>query len=103
MQLRLTTPELVPSYETREVVKNGQKVTEKVLVYNTEFVERIVAIDGKDMQVVTKAGKVVDAATLQKLLGKETPIVVSFDGPVDPFYLAVVREDVLVVTKKASE
>ena len=100
VQLRLTTPEIVPAYETREVVKNGKKVNEKVLVYHTEFVERVVAIDGKDMQVVTKAGKAVEAEALPKLLANDTPVLVSFDGAVDPFYLAVVRDDVLVVTKK---
>src|SRR5687768_16313128 len=75
VQLRLTTPELVPAFETREVVKNGKKITEKVLVHHTEFVERIVAIDGKDMQVVTKAGKAVEAETLLKLLAKDTPVL----------------------------
>ncbi len=60
---------------------------------------REVAVDAADKSVSISdaAGKPVSADKLARLLEKDTPVLVSPSGPVDPFYLSTVKDDVLVI------
>lgn len=51
----------------------------------------------KAVSVSNAGGKPVPADKLTKLLEKDTPVLVSVNGPVDPFYLLTVKEDTLVI------
>jgi hypothetical protein len=57
---------------------------------------RVNAAD-KAVSVRDAAGRPVPADKLTKLLEKDTPVLVSVNGPVDPFYLLTVKEDTLVI------
>jgi len=99
VQIRVISARLVPEQRARVVKRNGKEVTEKYLTYLPSAVERIFRLNDKNVHVTTKAGKDVDPGVILNALGKDTPVIVSFDGPVDPFYLAVVRDDVLIITQ----
>ena len=100
LYIRVTSARLVPEQRERVVKRNGMEVVEKYLTYTPVAVERLLRPDGKKVRVTTKAGKDVDAQGIVNALGKDTPVIVSFDGAVDPFYLAVVRDDVLIITQE---
>lgn len=51
----------------------------------------------KTVSITDVAGKPVPADRLAKLLEKDMPVLVSANGPVDPFYLLTVKEDTLVI------
>lgn len=98
--LHIITPQLVPEQRERKVLRDGKEVVEKIITYVPVSREQTFRVDGKQLRVMTKAGKDVDRQAILNALIKTTPVIVSFDGPVDPFYLAVVRDDVLIVTQE---
>jgi hypothetical protein len=51
----------------------------------------------KGVSITDAAGKAIAPDELAKLLGKDTPVLVSANGPVDPFYLLTVKENTLVI------
>ena len=83
---------------------NGTKyktVTEthyKALMSNT-----VLVADGKEVQVSRRDGKAVDPKDLPKLLGKETPVLVFAQGEIDPYYLQVIEDQVLIIVIPASK
>jgi len=100
IQIRVTSARLVPQQRERVVKRDSKEVTEKYTVYSPVAVERLLRVDGKKVRVTTKAGKDVEPQVILNALAKDTPVIVSFDGAVDPFYLAVVRDDVLIITQE---
>jgi hypothetical protein len=93
-------------YVTETRVQGGKTVVEKVPVRREVQVTvlkarrwRKVLVDAgyKAVSVRTAAGKRVAAGDLLRLLKKDTPVLVSQNGPVDPFYLQVVRPGTLVI------
>jgi hypothetical protein len=53
--------------------------------------------DGKGVSITDATGKAVSPDKLAKLLEKDTPLLVSANGPVDPFYLLTAKEGTLVI------
>jgi hypothetical protein len=51
----------------------------------------------KGVSITDAAGKVIAPDKLANLLEKDTPVLVSANGPVDPFYLLTVKEDTPVI------
>jgi hypothetical protein len=51
----------------------------------------------KGVSITDAAGKAIAPDKLAKLLEKDTPVLVSANGPVDPFYLLTVKENTPVI------
>jgi hypothetical protein len=51
----------------------------------------------KGVSITDAAGKAIAPDKLVKFLEKDTPVLLSATGPVDPFYLLTVKEDTLVI------
>ena len=89
----------VQATKTVQVEKDGKKVTQNVAytVWNDiEF-----KVDGKSVAVLGADGKAIDPKNLLKRLAKPTPIAIFAFNPKDeltpdPFYLRVLREDIVV-------
>jgi hypothetical protein len=82
---------------TKQVVKvDGKDVEKFVLAGRSELVTRLLIVDGTKVFVTRKDGKVIDPRDLPTLL--ERPVhMVMFYGKADPFYLQVLRDDVLLL------
>jgi hypothetical protein len=90
--------EMVLEERTEKVRVGNQIVEQKVTVMVPVLRETRVALDSKDVQVLTADGKRVDPKDVRSLLKKTSPVLVSADGkPVDPFYLRLVKENALIV------
>jgi hypothetical protein len=84
----------VTVYET----KGGEKVPAKVKVKVTSLMTTTAEIPAKYVEAYTADGKPVAADKLATLLGKERTVLVAADGKkVDPFFLALYKEDTLVL------
>ncbi len=85
-----------------EAVKVGDKVVQRVVMVKVPVVEQQrVALDGKGVEVFDHAGKRIAPKDVPRFL-KSMPVLVSADGkPVDPFYLRLVREGMLIVVAPA--
>ena len=83
-----------------EVEQDGKKVTQ--IVVELAWVDSAdVKVDGKDFAVLGADGKAIDPKDLLKRLAKPTQVAVFRIGPKvepkpDPFYLRMLREDVVV-------
>ena len=64
--------------------------------YRTKMVEEVHVVDGKLVSVTRKNGNNVDLRDLPKLLEKPNAVVL-FRGKVDPFYVQVLHDNVLIV------
>jgi len=118
VSLKVRMVESVPATENRTItthqtitrIVDGRTVTEKVPVQQTIAVmvmkparwrEIEVKIGTPGVEVRDLEGKEVPAKKLATLLEKETPILLSTAGAVDPFYLKVAKEGTLVVIAPA--
>ena len=54
------------------------------------------SLKSSDVKVYRKNGTLVETKELPRLLAKETPVLWWGTGKIDPYYLAVMRDDVLV-------
>jgi hypothetical protein len=84
-----------------KVERDGKQVVENEFVYRWVEVPVDVRVDGREVRVLSADGKAIDPATLPKRLAKPTPVVVFRFSPKeeprpDPFYLRMLREDVVV-------
>jgi hypothetical protein len=104
VQIRVTVPRMVP-VTVAKVVPNadGKQITGTETIYKAEMVETVLTADGEEVQVSRKDGKAVDPKDLPKLLAKETRVLVFSLGKVDPYYLDVVNDQVLIITVPASK
>jgi hypothetical protein len=85
------------------VEKDGKKMELEVTAYEFSFYEIDVRVDGKEVKAFGVDGKAINPKELPKRLGKATQVAVVFHHPdldpkLDPFYLRLMREDVVVFT-----
>ncbi len=101
-----TANRTVTDYVTVQKTIGGMVVTEKVPVTKTvpyTFMKplgwREVKVDAADKGIsfTDAAGNSVAPEKLAKILSKGTPVLVSTDGPVDPFHLLIVKENTIVI------
>jgi hypothetical protein len=110
VSVMLKLVEMAPTTETKTVnvqqerIVDGKKVvetvTKKVLVCVMKPQRwREVRVDAADkaVSISDASGKPIAAGKLVKLLEKDTPVLVSVTGAVDPFHLLTVRENTLVI------
>lgn len=103
IQLRVSVPRMIPYHVTRVLeIRDGKQVTKTFTCYKAVMEETKLTVDGKDVKVTRKDGKSIKPRDLPKLLGKETRVLVfsrieDFDE-IDPFYLGVVDDRVLIIT-----
>jgi hypothetical protein len=83
-------------HETRWERKRETKYM--VLMRETELV-----VDGKEVRASRKNGQVVEPRQLPKLLSKETPVLVFTRGKIDPDYLQMIQDQVLIIVIAASK
>jgi hypothetical protein len=89
---------LVPVAEEvleRIQLERGSAFMKRVVV-RTKMVEQVHVVDGKLVSVVRKNGKSIAVRELPRLLEKPTAVVM-FQGKIDPFYLQVLHDNVLIV------
>jgi RNA polymerase sigma factor (sigma-70 family) len=80
-----------PTDEPRSITRYVQIVEEQATDYEL-----------RQVGVTDVAGKPIDAKMLSKRLQTETPVLIAGDGnPVDPYYLAVIRQDTIVLMPPA--
>jgi hypothetical protein len=96
-----TETRTVPATETRTVdgkVVSVQVTRQVTITVNKPVRWRTVTFDAaaKGVSIQDAAGKAVAAGQLPRLLEKDTPVLVSSNGPVDPFFLATAKESALV-------
>ena len=82
--------------ERAKVIVDGQVVEQIRIVYQSVMVQQAHIVDGKKVSVTDKNGKNIAADDLPTLLEKKTAVVM-FRGKLDPYYLQVLRDSVLIV------
>ena len=96
----------VTDYVTVQKNVGGKVVAEKVPVTKTVTYTimkplgwREVKVDAADKGIsfTDAAGKPIAPEKLVKMLSKDTPVLVSTTGPVDPFHLLTVKKDTIVI------
>lgn len=116
VQMRVTVPRMVPYTVTRQVPSTVQvptpdgklanKTTWKSIAetkYKAVMSETVLVVDGKEVRVSRKDGKAVDPQDLPKLLSKQSAVLVFAHGEIDPYYLQVIDDQVLIVVVPASK
>ncbi len=94
---------LVTYTENVEVIKkvDGKDVKSVVPVTKTRSVSILVAkkfdMAKEGISVITADGKPVKLEDAIKRLEKKTPILISYGGPPDPFYLQTTKSDTLIL------
>jgi hypothetical protein len=71
--------------------------------YKAVMNKAVLVADGKEVRVSRKDGQAVDPKDLLKLLSKETPVLVFAQGEIDPYYLQVIQEQVLIIVIPANK
>ena len=71
--------------------------------YKAVMIPTILFADGKEVQVSRKDGHAVDPKDLPKLLSKEAPVLIFTQGELDPYYLQVIQDQVLIIVIPASK
>jgi hypothetical protein len=104
VQIRVIVTRMVPvTVEKVLPDADGKTITRKETIYKAVIVGTVLIADGEEVQVSRKDGKAVDPKDLPKLLAKETRVLVFSLGKVDPYYLDVVNDQVLIITVPASK
>ena len=105
VRLKLTVIKMVPYTVTSMVPTTPNTpalktifVPKKDLQYKACTQSVRMDVDGTKVKVLRKGGKAVDPKLLPRLLGKGVQVLVFTEGEVDPYYLDVVRDDVLLIT-----
>jgi hypothetical protein len=107
-----TEERTVTVYQTVSQVVDGKLVTKQVPVKQKMMVlvmkrarwrEVKVTLGDPGIEVQDLAGKEVSAKKLPDLLAKETPVLLSTTGAVDPFHLQLAKEGTLVVIVPAEK
>jgi hypothetical protein len=112
--LQIRTPQMVTQMVTETVkvsvpverIADGKRVTEYVTQERRVAVPKVrasgwrnvrVPVDGEAVFVHDLKGKKVEPRGLAKLLDEETPVLLSTNGKVDPFYLKTTKAGTLIV------
>jgi hypothetical protein len=96
----ITVVKLVPELVDGKVITKEVPVTEKALVVvmkPSRWREVKVSAADPGVEVRDLAGKLVPVKNLSTLLEKESAVLLSTNGPVDPFHLQLAKEGTLVV------
>jgi RNA polymerase sigma factor (sigma-70 family) len=94
----------VSYYEPVTGYDTGENVAVLVTRYALRVTERVWHQSLDDMIATDVAGKPIDAKTLAKRLRTETTVLIGPAGQtVDPYYLAVVRENTIILTPRRPE
>ena len=96
VQIELVIPNFVDEARRRVVQHDGKNVEEEYHVAKGVFETKVFTLD-EDVQIVDRAGKPVKADALPALMKRKLPVLFSVEPKVDPFYLQVFRDDVLIV------
>jgi hypothetical protein len=102
--LTLKSPTI--QYEPKtKYVKNARGDEEQpVTTYELNVGEQIVGLNPKQYRATDLDGKAIGTKALGKMLQKETPVLIAFDGKkVDPYYLQVVKEGTIIMIVTAKE
>jgi hypothetical protein len=114
VMLQIRTPQMVAQMVTETVkvtvpverIADGKRVTEYVQQERRVQVTKLrpmgwrtvrVPVDGEAVFVHDLKGKKVEPRGLAKLLDEETPVLLSTNGKVDPFYLKTTKAGTLIV------
>jgi hypothetical protein len=81
----------------RKVVETASRKVPYTFMKGQGWREVKVDVAGKGVSITDAAGKAIAPDKLAKLLEKDTPVLVSANGPVDPFYLLTVKEGTPVI------
>lgn len=104
VKVLFTTPVLKPRSEMIEAEVDGKKVSMTRMVYDfVKWSEVDLKVDGKTIKAYGVDGNEIDVKQLPERLKKNTRVAVVLHGPAgqvkpDPYYLAVLKEDMLVFT-----
>jgi hypothetical protein len=96
-------------YKIKEATEDGKPALEtryKTVAetnYKAVMNKAVLVADGKEVRVSRKDGQAVDPKDLPKLLSKETPVLVFAQGEIDPYYLQVIQEQVLIIVIPANK
>jgi hypothetical protein len=111
VQMEPTPLETVTQVPVREsVIVNGKVVEQTRYVEERRQTTTLravpgavieIPVDGVAVSVQDLKGKPVTAANVARLLKKETAVLVSVSGPVDPFYLQTTKPGTLIVQMPA--
>jgi len=96
VQLDLVIPVFVPENRVRVVERDGKKIEEEYAIMKAVYETRVVTADD-GARVFDRTGKPVQTDALPALLKKKTAVLLSATSKLDPFYLPLLRDDVLIV------
>ena len=115
VQVRVSLPRMIP-YQvtvkvpvTRLVRRDGEDHFETTFREETRTEYKglmeaaTLTVDGKEVKVSRKDGKSIDPKELPKLLAKRTRVLLVTDKELDPYYLEVFNDQVLIITVPASK
>jgi hypothetical protein len=94
--VHLISTRIVPMQQARQFLRDGEKVEEKYTVNNPVFESKAIAL-GKDIKAFTRDGKELESESVLERLKNPTPVVITPDGKLDPFYKPLFRDDVVVL------
>jgi hypothetical protein len=99
IEINLIVPTQLPERRIRVVERDGKKVEEVEAVIVVRIVRRTLIADGKQLAVMGKNGKKIDAMELPKLLARPTAVLLFVDGDAfDPYYLQIAHDQALAIT-----
>jgi hypothetical protein len=97
IMLRIIEPAEITTVKQMQV-GNEIKTVQETRVEQVVKATMTLALDEKEVQVYSSTGERIIARDVVHRVKRPTAVMVSVDGnPVDPFYLRLAREDVLVV------
>lgn len=100
VEVRVETPVTLQEIVNGRIVERKSKVTEThitTMMKPTPHDVVVVPLTCSDVTIVDLAGKPIDPKRVPQMLKKETAVLVSFSGPVDPFHLQTTKPGTLVV------
>jgi hypothetical protein len=103
VEIRVSTPRMIPIESTRMVPRDGKPVPETFIWYKALMEATTLVVDGKEVKASRKDGKPVDPKELPKLLATRTHVLLVRDEEIDPYFLGVIDDKVLIITAPASK
>jgi hypothetical protein len=95
--LHMITTRMAPVTRKQVVMRDGEKVEEAVTSYQPIFESKAVELAG-EIKAFTRDGKELESKAVLERLKNPTPIAITEDGKLDPFYKALFRDDIVVVS-----
>jgi hypothetical protein len=95
--LHLIVMRTVPEERIRKIVRDGKEVEENYTVHKPVFESHAPIVGNEKPIVFNRDGKEVEPKEVLQRLKNPTPVAITEDGKLDPFYKPMFREDVLVI------